>query len=142
MKELAPIMIHARKIFNYRVSFKMLLSMYLTIVEKELWILLRSSNFQNGTVKKITTTVAKVALIQVSFLKVGSKQKTKNKHTEYHGIFIPFKCQVYAKHGSTTFILFGSWGLVLYLHVSVKAKFYLVTITYKLSWHSTLAWKR
>ena len=36
MKELAPILIHIRKIFNCRVSFKMLLPMYLAIVEKEL----------------------------------------------------------------------------------------------------------
>ena len=36
-----------------------------------------SSNIQNGTFGKITITVAKVALIQVSFHNVGSKQKIK-----------------------------------------------------------------
>ena len=36
MKELARILIHVRKIFNYRVSFKMLLLMYLVIVKKRL----------------------------------------------------------------------------------------------------------
>ena len=36
MKELAHILIHVRKIFNCRVSFKMLSSMNLVIVEKEL----------------------------------------------------------------------------------------------------------
>ena len=35
MEELAPILVHVRKIFNCRVSFKMLLSMYLSIIEKE-----------------------------------------------------------------------------------------------------------
>ena len=36
MKKLALILIHVLKIFNRRVSFKILLSMYLAIVEKEL----------------------------------------------------------------------------------------------------------
>ena len=36
MKELARILIHVRKIFNFKVFFKNLLSMYLEIVEKEL----------------------------------------------------------------------------------------------------------
>ena len=36
MKELARMLIHVRKIFNCRVSFKMLLSMCVAIVEKEL----------------------------------------------------------------------------------------------------------
>ena len=35
MKNLAPILIHVSKIFNCMVSFKMLLSMYLVIVENE-----------------------------------------------------------------------------------------------------------
>ena len=36
MKELARILSHVRKIFNCRVSLKMLLLMYLVIVEKNL----------------------------------------------------------------------------------------------------------
>ena len=36
MKELARILIHVRKIFNCRVSFKMLFLMYLVIAEKNL----------------------------------------------------------------------------------------------------------
>ena len=36
MKELARILIHVRKIFNRRVSFKILLLMCLTILEKKL----------------------------------------------------------------------------------------------------------
>ena len=66
----------------------MLLSMDLEIVEKELWIKLWPSNFQNGIFEKITMTLVEVALIQASFLNVGSKQKNKNEHTVYHDIFI------------------------------------------------------
>ena len=65
-------------------------------------------------------TVAEVALIQVPFPNVDYKQKNKNEHTQYHGIFIPFKNQFYSKHESSTFLFFGSRSLVLYLHVSVK----------------------
>ena len=36
MKELARILIHAHKIFNRRVSFKITLLMFLAIVEKKL----------------------------------------------------------------------------------------------------------
>ena len=35
MKELVRILIHIRKIFNYRVSFKMLMSMYRAIVPND-----------------------------------------------------------------------------------------------------------
>ena len=38
LMELALILIYVRKTFNFRVSFKILLLMYLAIVEKELWI--------------------------------------------------------------------------------------------------------
>ena len=61
MEELARILIYVRKIFICRASFK----------------LLRSSNFQNATFKKITISVKEVILIQLSFLTVGSKQKMK-----------------------------------------------------------------
>ena len=37
MKELACMLINVCKILNRRVSFKMLLLMYLVLVEKELW---------------------------------------------------------------------------------------------------------
>ena len=75
MKELVGILVRVCKIFNCRVSIKMMLSMCLVIIEKELWRWLWSSNFQNSTFEKITITVVEVALIQVSFPKVGSKQK-------------------------------------------------------------------
>ena len=42
---------------------------------------------------------------------------------------MPFKSQVYSKYGSLTFFFFGSWSLVEYLIVSVKAKFFLITLT-------------
>ena len=67
----------------------------------------------NGTFNKITITVAEDAFIKVSFPNVRSKQK-KNKHTEYQGIFIPFKRQVYSKHGSL-----GS--LASYIHLPFAA---------------------
>ena len=116
MKVLARILMHVRKIFDCRISFKILLLICLAILE-------------NHTFKNIFITNAEDALIQVSFPNVGSKQKNKNKHTEYHGIFIPFKSQIYSKHGSPTFLLFGSWSLMLYIHVSVKAKNVLITLT-------------
>ena len=42
--------------------------------------------------------------------------KNKNEHTEYHDGFIPFKSQVYSKHGSPIFLLFTSWNLASYFH--------------------------
>ena len=65
-------------------------------------------------------TPAEMALIQVSFLEVDSLQnktkqkkpkKTKTKHTEYRGIFAPIQKSSLLKHGSPTFVLFGSWSL-------------------------------
>ena len=41
--------------------------------------------------EKIAVTVMIVVLIQVFFLATGSRQKNKNEHTEYHGIFKSFK---------------------------------------------------
>ena len=60
--------------------------------------------------------MAEVALIQVSFLNVGSqqKQKIKNEHTEYHIVFKPLKSLVYSKHGSPTFLSIGSLSLALF----------------------------
>ena len=49
--------------------------------------------------------------------------KNKNENTKYHGIFISFKIQLYSKQGSPIFIFFGSWNLVLYLHVWINSKF-------------------
>ena len=65
-------------------------------------------------------TPAEMALIQVSFLEVDSLQnktkqkktkKTKTKHTEYRGIFAPIQKSSLLKHGSPTFVSFGSWSL-------------------------------
>ena len=55
-------------------------------------------------------------------LTVSSKQKTQMKNINYHGIFIPFKIQLYSKQRTSIFLLFGSWSLVLYIHVWVKVK--------------------
>ena len=113
MKELEH-MIHVRKIFNWRVYFKILLSLYLVIVEKELWI-----KFKNGTFEKITIT----SRFHPSFLTLFLNKKYKYTHgIPWH--HLPFKSQVYAKHSSTT-------ALVLYPHVLLKAKNFLITLTWQ-----------
>ena len=85
--------------------------------------------FRMSLSKKIT--VLEVTLIQVSFPNVDSKQKNKNKHMEYHGIFMPLKSQIYSKHRSPTSLLLRSRSLVSYLHVPVKTKNFLVTLTWQ-----------
>ena len=131
MKVLMHILIYVLKIFNCRISFKLLFSMCLGILENELLTQLWSSNFPNSTFEKITITVAEDALILVFFPNVGFKQNNNKKHTEYHGIFTPFKSQIYSKHGSSTFLLFGSCSLVWYIHVSIKATFSVITPTWQ-----------
>ena len=86
--------------------------------------LLVSSNFQNCTFEVLTITVMEIVLIQMFFFTVGAKQKNENENTEYHGTFTPFKSQFYSKPRSSIFLLFGSWNLLLYLHVWVKSKFF------------------
>ena len=71
---------------------------------------------------KISITATEVVLIQMSFLTVDSKYKSKNENTEYHRMFIHSKSQVYSRQGSPIVLLFGSWSLV-YLRVRVKSKF-------------------
>ena len=75
MKDLARILIHVRKIFNFRVSFKILLSLYLSIVEKEYTC--DQVTFRMALSEKITTTMTETALIQVYFPNVDSKQTNK-----------------------------------------------------------------
>ena len=36
-----------------------------------------------------------------------------NEHAEYHGIFIPFKDQIYSKQGSYVSFLFGTWNFCI-----------------------------
>ena len=52
------------------------------------------SNFQNGTFEVITIAVMEIALIQVFFFTVGSKQKLKIENTEYSQFF---PCNVYKR---------------------------------------------
>ena len=90
MKELTSLLIHVRKIFNFRVPFKMLLSMYLIIVKKE------HSGDQvtfRCHFQKISITVTEDVFIQMYFITVGSEQQ-KNKNAEYYSIFIPFKRKI------------------------------------------------
>ena len=51
-------------------------------------------------------------------------QRNKNEHTEHHDIFIKFRIQLSSNQENHIFLLFGSWSLVLYLHVWVKLKFF------------------
>ena len=125
MKVLARILIYVRKFFNCRISIKMLFSMCLKILEKELWTNLWSSNFQNGTFEKLPLQSRKTLSSKYPFLTLVLNKKIKmDTRNNYHGIFMPFKSQAYSKHGSPNFLLFGSWSLVSYIHSLVKAKFW------------------
>ena len=86
MNEFAHILIHISKIFNSRVSLKMLFPIFLAIIEKELWIQLLTSNFQNSTFEKNTITVAEVALIQVSILNIGLNKTKRKINGKTHGM--------------------------------------------------------
>ena len=123
MKELGRILILVREIFNCRVSFKMLLSVYLTIVEERLWIWLWSSNFQNSTFKKISITEAEVALIQITIPNTCSKQIIKIYTRNTMGSLYHSKVRS-GKHRSTT-------TLVLLFRVLVEAKIFLITLTWQ-----------
>ena len=78
MKELTSLLIHVRKIFNFRVPFKMLLSMYLIIVKKE------HSGDQvtfRCHFQKISITVTEDVFIQITLLLLvlnNKKIKTQN----------------------------------------------------------------
>ena len=85
----------------------------------ELWKQLISSNFQNNYHNREKNRSYPSVLFTVA-----SKQKNKNKNTEYHSNFILFKNQVYSKLWSPIFLLLGSLCLVLYLHVWLKSKIF------------------
>ena len=63
MKELARLLIHVHKIFNRRVSFKILLPMCLVIVEKKIQHSCDQVTLGIALSKKITITVAEVVFI-------------------------------------------------------------------------------
>ena len=65
---------------------KMLFPIFLAIIEKELWIQLQTSNFQNSTFEKNTITVAEVALIQVSILNIGLNKTKRKINGKTHGM--------------------------------------------------------
>ena len=108
MKDVARKLIHVRKIFNCRVSFKMLFSMCLVFIGKELWTWLRSSNFQNATFEKNARRWRKSFSSKRPFLPLVLNKNNSNKHAEYHGIFMLFKVQIYSKQGSHICLLFGT----------------------------------
>ena len=71
-----------------------------------------------------------------------SCRKNKNENTEYHGIFISVKSQLYSKQESPIFLLFESWSLLLSLHARVKSKFFRQLQPDNLSRRSTFERKR
>ena len=115
IKESALILIHVRKIFNCRVSFKMLLLMYFGIVEKKLQHSCVQETSGLAFPKKIPKQWQKLFSSKYHFLTLLRNKR--NECTEYHGTSIPFKSQFYSKYGSPTFLLFRPWNLVLYLSV-------------------------
>ena len=109
MKELAHMLTLVLKIFSYRVSFKMLFSMYLALVEKELWTYLWLSKFHICTFKnKNHNNDGSRAHRSILFYQCfWTKKKKKWIHyTEFQGIFISFKSQVYSRQGRSIFLLF------------------------------------
>ena len=75
------------------------------------------------SITKMVITATEVVLIKLFSYTIVSKQKKKKKeNTGYYGTFISFKSLLYSKQGSPVFLLFGSWSVILYLHVSVKSK--------------------
>ena len=74
MKKLASILVHVRKIFNCKVSFKCRCQCTSQLSRRNFE---NSWDFQNGSFEKITITLAEVTLIQESFPNVVSKQKIK-----------------------------------------------------------------
>ena len=92
MKELARILIHVRKIFNYKVSFKMLLLMYLVMVKKRLEF---SCDFGMALSNKLPEQWRKSLSSKYPFLTLLLNKINKNKYIQYHDISISFKNQVY-----------------------------------------------
>ena len=110
IKDLARMLIHVRKIFNCRVYYKIMLSMCLVIVEKELWTWLWSSTSQNATFEK-NYQRRKSFSSRCLFLSLVLIKTNKNEHAESHDNFIPFKSQIPGSHIS---ILFETWTLVFF----------------------------
>ena len=75
IKDSARMLIHVRELFNCRVSFKMLLPMFLVNFEKMFEQSCDQVTFRMLRSNKITKTVTKVVLNQASLFTVGSKQK-------------------------------------------------------------------
>ena len=75
IKDSARMLIHVRESFNCRVSFKMLLPMFLVNFEKKFKQSCDQVTFRMLRSNKITKTVTKVVLNQASLFTVGSKQK-------------------------------------------------------------------
>ena len=91
----------------------MLLLMYLVIVEKKLSQSCDQEIFGIAPSKKIPKQWRNLLSSNYPFLTLLLNQRNKNEYKEYHGVSVPLKSQVQSKHGSPTFLLSGSWSLVL-----------------------------
>ena len=139
-------LVHVCKIFHSKPSFQILFPKCLLIVAKELWTLAVLSSFRMVLLKKTPLKWQKSFSSSYS-LTISSKQKKKkkkkiNENTEHHSIFTSFNNQLFWKHQSSIFLLFGSWSLVLYLYVWVKLQFFQWFQPDNLRARSTFARKR
>ena len=122
-QDIARILTHVCKLLNFMISLKMLFSMCLVILAKELWNSCDQVIFRMLLLNKITIKVTEVVLNQVSFLTVLNKNNSYER-AEYHGIFIPFKDKIYWKQGSHISLLFGTWTLLLFPHAGAKPEIF------------------
>ena len=104
-KKWLHIAIHVREIFNCNVSFWIPLSKCLVILAKKLWTWLDHVVSEWYFRKKYHNSDGS-SFHLVAFLPLVLN---KNGNTEYHGIFISFKNQLYSKQRSSILLLFGSW---------------------------------
>ena len=127
IKELACILIHVHKIFNYTVFFRVLLLMYLVIVEKKLYHSCDQETFGIALSKKLPKLWRKSLPSKYPFLTLLLNKKTKM--NTQNTMAFPYHSKDRSSQNSPSFLLFGPWSLVLYLHVLVKANFFLKTLT-------------
>ena len=108
IKDSARMLIHVRESFNCRVSFKMLLPMFLVNFEKKFKQSCDQVTFRMLRSNKITKTVTKVVLNQASLFTLVLNKNDNNEHLELHEIVIPLKDEIYSKQGSHISLLFGT----------------------------------
>ena len=112
IKELACILIHVHKIFNYTVFFRVLLLMYLVIVEKKLYHSCDQETFGIALSKKLPKLWRKSLPSKYPFLTLLLNKKNKNEYAEYHGISIPFKRKVHSKQSLFSLVWAMELGII------------------------------